>query len=255
MPGFAMSRSNPAPTQVPTDSDGYLPLSFVRVGGAAGMAAAGVIVVLFATQFVLPPPPSDSTTAELAHLAANASLLQLVNALYPLMHVLLLVFFLALYRRLAPAGGVARLGLVGGSLGLVMFFLTAVIYDGRIVLAGQYVGADPATKRAILAAVPVVERVQHVVSIAGHVLAWGVGVASFSAVGRRQSVLSRWTGWVGLVFGVVAWLYVLRLISSTFRPVLLLLNLLAIVWLVPTGLTMFREDIDDGSVSDTEDAQ
>lgn len=219
------------------------------------MAAAGVIVGLFAMQFVLPPPPSDGTTAQLAHLADNASLLQLANGLYPLMHVLLLVFFVALYRWLAPAGGVARLGLVGGVLGLVMFFLTAVIYDGRIVLASQYVGADPATKQAVLAAVPVVERVQHVVSVSGHVLAWGIGVASFSAVGLRQSLLSRWTGWLGLAFGVVAWLYVLRLVSPMFRPVLLLLNLLAIVWLVPTGLAMFRGDVDDIGGSSTEDAQ
>lgn len=206
-----MSGSNPASTESTAqdrriDGDGFLPDGFVRLGGAAGVAAAGVIVALFAMQFVLPAPPSsDTTTAELAHLADHSSLLQLANALYPLMHVLLLVFFIALYRWLAPAGGVARLGLVGALLGLVMFFLTAVIYDGRIVLAGQYVGADPATKRAILAAVPVVERVQHIVSVAGHVLAWGSGSRrsrrsacdSPSCPGGRVGSASRSASWLG----------------------------------------------------------
>lgn len=244
-----MDPAEPGPADGPGNKPGSAvtrpALVLVRAGGAAGIVAALVIVALFALQFVLPaPPPDSSAAAELRHLAENQSVLRLANGLYPVMHLALLVFFLGLYQWLLPAGGFARLGLVAGVLGLLLFFLTVVIYDGRLTLASEYAAADEATRAALLATLAGVERVQHVVSVAGHVLAWGVGVSSLSAVAIRTSVLSRWTGWGGLAFGLLAWLYALRLADPAFGPLLLVLNLFAIVWLVPTGLSMLRLDPD-----------
>lgn len=214
----------------------------VTLAGLAGVLSALTIVAIFAAMIVLPSPDSATVAGQLGHMNEHASTLRLANGLYPVLHVLLLAFFVGLYGVVRRAGDVSRFALAACLLGLVFFLLTAIIFDGRIQLASAYDAAGDPTKDVIVSTISVVERVQLGVSIAGHVFTWGLGVAGFSVAVLRTSVLSRWVGWLGLVFAATAWLNVPRLVWDAFGPMLLVMDAIGVVWLFAVGVMLLRID-------------
>lgn len=217
---------------------------FVNLAGVAGILAALTIVAIFALMILLPTPESSTVAGKLANMNDQASTLRLSNGLYPLLHIFLLVFFVGLNDRLDRTGSLPRFGLTAGVVGIVFFLLTAIVFDGRIQLASAYVVADEATKAAIVSTITVLDRVQLAVGIAGHVFAWGLGVAAFSLAILRTSLLSRWIGWLGLLFAFTAWLNIPRLVWDAFGPMLLVMDAIGVIWLIAVGISLLRYDLD-----------
>lgn len=219
-------------------------VTFVKLAGVAGILAALTIIAIFALMVLLPKPETTTTAGKLAHMAEHTSMLRISNGLYPLLHLFLLVFFVGLTHMLDTNRSVPRFGLAAGVLGIVFFLLTAIIFDGRIQLASAYVAADEATKAVIVSTIPVLNRVQLAVSIAGHVFAWGLGVAAFSVAILRTSLLSRWIGWLGILFALTAWLNIPRLVWDAFGPMLLVMDAIGVIWLIAVGISFLRYDED-----------
>ncbi|MFB6254699.1 MAG: hypothetical protein ABEI06_08820 [Halobacteriaceae archaeon] len=215
---------------------------FINSGGIAAILGAVVIIAIIAFQISLSGPTGSSQTAKLTYMSQHESMARLVNGLYPILHVMLIVLFLALYQLFTDRGGIAKLGLVGGLYGVVFFLLTIFVFDARITLATQYVAASSSVRQAIFPTVAVLERLQNVLSIAAHVFTWGIGVGIFSVGIIRTSLLSKWIGWIGVVFAIIGWLNAPRLVSSAFDPLLIVLNLIAIIWLFAIGIGILRTD-------------
>jgi hypothetical protein len=211
----------------------------------------GVVVVIgtLVMQMSMPAPTTTSMAGKLTHLATYEHTLRLGNALYPLFHLTLIVLFIGLYHLVRETGSLARFALATSLVGLVFFLLTIVLYDARIELATQYVTAEQPAQQALIGTAAVIERFQLVVSLAGHVITWGLGLAAFSVILLRHSILTKWHGWFGILMGVLAWANLARLVASTFDPLLLVLNVVVLLWLVATGISLLRLEHEPATAS------
>lgn len=217
-------------------------VSAARLTGLGAFGAATGIVITIAMQFTVPPPASTAATSELAFLAEYASFLELGNKAYFLIDLSLIVLFVGLAQVFPRRNVLARLGVASGLIGVVLFVLVAIVFEGKIALASEYVGAGDAVQQALLGSFLALDRVELIAGVIAHYLAWGIGVAAFAVAILRTSILSRWVGWLGLVFGLLGWLNLPRLVTSSFDPVVLLINVVGVVWLVAVGVGLLRLD-------------
>lgn len=215
-----------------------------RIAGVASLLGVVVVIATLVMQITMPAPAATTKAGKLTHLATYENTVRLGNGLYPLFHLTLIVLFVSLYQLLREAGGLARFALATSLVGLVFFLLTIFLYDARIELATQFVAAEQPAQQSLLGTAAVVERLQLVVSLAGHVITWGLGLAAFSVLLLRQSMLTRWHAGLGLLIAVLAWLNLARLSESAFGPLLLVLNVALLVWLVATGISLLRIDLE-----------
>lgn len=227
---------------------------FVTLGGVAAIVAMVLLVAGIYTHAgpAGAPSPPDGMEVYLTIINDNP----MANMLAPLLnasaYLLLLVFMVALYQLFRGEGGLMRLALITGSVGLLFLVVAMILSFSEVELAAQYVAADRATQSAVAAMAETELRIQSLVDLMGSLLAWGVGGLLFSLAILRTSILSRWLGYGGLVYAAVFWVTAVEVAAipgQTARDSIIFFLgwWFGILWIIAMGVSLVR--LDESSIS------
>lgn len=223
--------------------------NFVTVGGIAAIVAMVLVIGGIYTHIVPAgaPSPPDGMEVYLTTINSNPT----ANALSPLLHasaqLLLLVFLVALYQLFRDEGGLMRLALLAGSVGILFLVFAMILSMSEVELAAQYVAADGATQSAVAVMAETLLRMKSLVDLIGNLLAWGIGGLLFSLAILRTSILSRWLGYGGLVYAGVFWITavevaVIPAMTARDSIIFFLGTLFGILWIIAMGVALIRSD-------------
>lgn len=237
-----------------TDGAVVTDTTFVRLGGLAAITA---MVLLFAGIYTHigpagAPSPPDGMDVYLTIINDNPAANALSGGLQASAYLVLLVFLVALYRLFRGLGPVMRLALIAGTVGLVFLTASRILSITEVELAAQYVGTEGPTRAAVAAMTETLLRMKAVLDLFGNVLAWGVGGLLFSLAILRTSVLSRWLGYGGILYGAGIWLAAIEVVltpgvSSRDSIIFVIAVWYGIVWVFVMGIALLR--IDEASVA------
>lgn len=223
--------------------------TFVKLGGLA--AVIGMVLV-FAGIYthIAPagaPSPPDGMDVYLTIINDNPAANTLSGALQASGYLLLLVFMVALYQLFREGGAVMRLALIAGAAGLLFLTASRILSITEVELAAQYVATDDAAQAAVAAVTETLLRMKAVFDLFGNVLAWGVGGLLFSMAIVRTSVISKWLGYGGIVYGAAIWVAGIEIVltpgvSSRDSIIFVLAVWYGILWVFIMGVGLLRVD-------------
>lgn len=222
---------------------------FVTFGGLAAIVAMVLVIGGIYTHIVLAGAPSPPDGMEVYLTITNDN--SVANMLSPLLNasaqLLLLVFLVALYQLFRDEGGLMRLALIAGTVGLLFLFFTMILSMSEVELASQYVAAEGPTQSAVAVMAETVLRIKSVVDLIGNLLVWGVGGLLFSLAIIRTSILSRWLGYGGLVYAGVFWVTAVEVavtpgVTARDSIVFALGAFYGILWIIAMGVALIRVD-------------
>lgn len=228
--------------------------TFVKVGGLA--AVIGMMLVFAGIYTHIgpggAPSPPDGMEVYLTIINDNPAANTLSGSLQASAYLLLLVFMVTLYQLFGGGGAIMRLALIAGSFGLLFLTASRILSITEVELAAQYVATDGATRAAVAAMTETLLRMKAVLDLFGNVLAWGIGGLLFSLAIVRTSVLSKWFGYGGLVYGAAIWLASIEVVitpgvSSRDSIVFVIAVWYGILWVFVMGVALLR--VDEASVA------
>lgn len=222
-------------------------LGFVKMGGVSTIVAMVLLLGGIITHIMYGASPPDGMDVYLTEINANPGGNLLSTSLELSALILLLVFMIAMYQLFRDDGGIMRLAVIAGSVGLSLMMLSKFFSIAGVELAAHYVAADSATKPAIAAMTETMLGSKAVISLVGNLLAWGVGGLLFSLAIVRTTVLSRWLGYGGVIYASTMWVTTVEVaampgVTSRDSIVFFFGTWLGLLWLLAMGIGLVRLD-------------
>lgn len=219
------------------DESAHGPGRLQRIGGAAGLLAAGTFgygIVLFASTFADYTDPDITPTESVDFLVGHqGALLAWYLGIYLVFGAALVPLGLALRRRFADrTPTLANTAMVFAAIWAALMFATGMISNIGIEAVADLAESDPDRAVTVFTTIDVVTNGLG----GGNELVGGIWIALVSIAGMLTLRLPRWLNWVGIVTAAAG----MVTLVPDFEAAEMTFGLGSIVWFVGVGIVLRR---------------